>query len=212
MSPSLPQIAAFVRQHSHDLRNDLTGIELEAVLLTSIFPEGEAAEIVRRLRAQIRKVAADLQALAAHFAEPKPARTLIAARELFRMWEKQSEPAGPNISWTESLGDTRVNVDAASLAGVFRELLTNAVKFGDGSPLAISAAADAGQAIFSLQEPKAKPVDPAAWGQIPFISTKRSSYGLGLWEADRIVQANGGSVARACQNGQLITTLSFPVE
>jgi len=211
MNPSLPQVAAFIRQYTHDLRNDLTGIELEAVLLTSVFPEGEGAVIVSRLRAQIRKVVTDLKDLSAHFVEPKPVRTPLAARELFRMW-KQTAPDGSQILWTESLGDTRVNVDATSLAGVFKELLANAVEFGDGAPLAVTAAADAGQAVFSLREPKAKPVDPDAWGCVPFVSTRRGSYGLGLWDADRVVQANGGSVGRVYEDGHLVTTLSFPTE
>src|SRR5712672_3481864 len=94
MNPSLPQVAAFIRQYTHDLRNDLTGIELEAVLLTSVFPDGEAAVIVSRLRAQMHKVVADLKELAAHFVEPKPVRTLLPARELFRIWKTQAGSGG----------------------------------------------------------------------------------------------------------------------
>jgi signal transduction histidine kinase len=211
MNPSLDQVAAFVRQHTHDLRNDLTGIELDAVLLTSVFPDGEGPEIVNRMRTQIRKMASGLQCLAANFTDSKLVRVPVAACELFRLLEIHTLPNGPEISWTNSLDNSRVNVDVNSVARVFKELLANAVKFGDGSPLAVNAAVGAGNVVFSLLESKAQAVVPEGWGRTPFASIKRGSYGLGLWKADRIVQANGGSASRTCRDGKLITTLSFPV-
>ena len=212
MNPSLTQVAAFVRQHSHDLRNDLTAIELDAVLLASVFPSGEAAEIVDRLRTQIRKMAAGLQDLAAHFAETKTARISMPVHELFGVLKNQAMADGAELTWQESVGDSRVNVDANSLAKAFRELLANAVKFGDGSRLTVTAAVESEHAVFSLHEPKANPVNPDMWGSVPFAAVKRGSYGLGLWEANRIVAANGGAMARTYKDGNLITILTFPVE
>ena len=66
---------------------------------------------------------------------------------------------------------------------------------------------------FELREPKSAPVDPSAWGRTPFVSTRRGAYGLGLWEADRLVRANGGEVTReVLSDGKLVTKLTFPIE
>ena len=68
------------------------------------------------------------------------------------------------------------------------------------------------QVAFELREPKSAPVDPSAWGRAPFVSTRRGAYGLGLWEADRLVRANGGEVSReVLSDGKLVTKLTFPI-
>ncbi len=212
MNASLAQTAAFVRQLTHDLRNDLGGIELEAALLATVVPEGEASEIIARLRSEVHKVAAGLQRLAGRFAEPRPNRMPFPARKLVELLKRQFEMHKPRILWTEALGEESMEVDAMSLIGVFQELLTNAAKFGDGSPVSLVAAVEDGKVVFSLLEQKQAAVDPSEWGRRPFASARRESYGLGLWEADRVVKANGGAVARRFKDGSLATLLSFPTK
>ena len=65
---------------------------------------------------------------------------------------------------------------------------------------------------FTLSEPKRAPIDPAAWGRSPFVSTRPGRYGLGLWEADRMIAASGGKVHRRYDpsSNELVTELSFP--
>jgi hypothetical protein len=49
---------------------------------------------------------------------------------------------------------------------------------------------------------------------MPFSSSRRDHYGLGLWEARRLVEANNGRIAHEFKPGEnqhLLTTLSFPV-
>jgi len=86
---SLPQLAQFIRQHTHDLCNELNGLDLEATLLADFVPSGEAAESVTRIHGQIRRLAAELRGLSAKFIEAKPTRALYAARELFLIWQDQ---------------------------------------------------------------------------------------------------------------------------
>lgn len=209
------QIAKFIRQHTHDVRNDLNGIDLEVTLLGDLAPAGEAAESVARIRAQIRRVAADLRTLAAKFADAQPTRALYAARELFLIWQDQVaalNPA-PAVEWSDTLGAEQVNVDATALADIFRELLANAQAFGNGVLLRGSARVEGGQVIFELREPKDAPVDTANWGHAPFTSMRHGHYGLGLWNAQRTAAANGGEVRRefAPDAMQLVTTLLFPI-
>jgi hypothetical protein len=211
---SLPRLAQFIRQHTHDVCNDLNGIDLEATLLAELAPGGEARESVSRIHGQIRRLAADLRALSAKFNEPKPVRALYAARELFLIWQDQAAalvPA-PAVQWSEALGTEQANVDAAALADVFRELLANAQASGTGAPLLAASRAEDGRIIFELREPKAAPVEFADWGCAPFASVRHGHYGLGLWNAQRTITASGGEVRRrfAQDTMELITTLLFP--
>jgi signal transduction histidine kinase len=213
--PSCTHLAQFIRQYTHDVRNDLNGLDLEATLLTDLVPAGEARKSVARIRAQIRGLAANLRGLGAKFTEPHPTRALYAARELFLIWQDQVaalDPA-PTVQWSDSLGAQQVNVDAAELANVFRELLANAQSFGTGVPVFASARTVGGQVVFELCEPKNATVETAGWGRAPFASMRHGHYGLGLWEVQRTVTANGGEVQRrfAPDTMELITTLLFRV-
>ena len=213
---SFQRLAQFIRQHTHDLRNELNGLELEATLLADLVPGGEAAESVARIRGQIRRFAADMHRLAAKFIGPKPTRALYTARDLFLIWQDQLaalDPA-PVVQWREELGTEQVNVDASELADVFRELLGNAQRFGTGAPLSAAARVEDRQIIFELREPKDAPLETGGWGGAPFASTMRHGhYGLGLWDAQRTITANGGEVLRrfAQDTMELITTLRFPI-
>lgn len=211
---SLPPLAQFLRQHTHDVCNDLNGLDLEAALLAELVPSGEARESVARIRGQIRRLAADLRGVTAKFAEPQPVRARYAARELFLIWQDQLaalDPA-PAVQWSDLPGTGQVNVDATALAKVFRELLANAQAFGTGAPLLAAARMEDGKFFFDLREPKDAPVEFAGWGRAPFASTRRGHYGLGLWEAQRTIAANGGEVRRhfAQDSMELTTALLFP--
>ena len=212
---SLPRLAQFLRQHTHDVCNHLNGLDLEATLLRELVPGGEAAESVARIHGQIRRLAADLRRLSARFAEPQPTRALYDARELFLIWQDQPaalDPA-PTVRWSETLGKEQVNVDATALAEVFRELLANAQTFGTGAPLLATSRMEDGQVVFELREPKDAPVEAANWGSAPFAVLRHGHYGLGLWEAHRTITASGGEARRrfATDTMELITTLHFPV-
>ena len=212
---SLPLLAKFIRQHTHDVCNDLNGLALEATLLAELAPGGEAGESVARIHGQIRRLAADLRGLSSKFVEPKPVRALYAARELFLIWQDQPaalEPA-PAVQWSDALGAEQVNVDAAALADVLRELLANAQAFGTGAPLLAASRVEDGKVAFELREPKDSPVETAGWGNAPFAAMRHGHYGLGLWEAQRTITASGGEVRRhfAKDTMELITTLLFPV-
>ena len=212
---SLPLLAKFIRQHTHDVCNDLNGLDLEASLLAELAPGGEAGESVARIHGQIRRLAADLRGLSAKFVEPKPVRARYAARELFLIWQDQPaalEPA-PAVQWSDALGAEQVDVDAAALADVLRELLANAQAFGTGAPLLAASRVEDGKVAFELREPKDSPVETAGWGNAPFAAMRHGHYGLGLWEAQRTITASGGEVRRhfAKDTMELITTLLFPV-
>ncbi len=208
------RVAAFVRQHTHDVRNHLNGLDLEGALLNELVTDEEAKASIGRLRHQIRRLAAELRATSAKFADPQSANTEVAVRELVLIWKDQMAALNPPppVEWHESVGDTRLSGDIEAIAGAFRELLSNAAAFGTGAPLRAEAEAREGRVAFVLTEPKDAPLDPANWGRVPFVTTRRGGYGLGLWKMDRDVAACGGEVHRHYnpEAMTLTTTLSFP--
>jgi K+-sensing histidine kinase KdpD len=215
-NPDLPwsRVSAFVRQHTHDVRNHLNSLELEASLMTDLISDPEAVECLGRIRAQIRTLAANLRALSGKFQEPKVMPGPIAASDLLEIWKEQwsAMPERPQIEWKNELGNQTVTVDAGVVASIFTELLNNAKTFGTGETLVASAMPQGHQVVFELREPKREPVNTTGWGISPFASTRRQGYGLGLWEVERGVRANQGEIRRRYlpEDRALVTTLSFP--
>lgn len=212
-SVELATVAAFLRQHTHDLRNHLTGLDLEAAVLAETITDAPSAEGVARMQRQIRAVALELKSLAEKFSAAETHRAPCAARELFLIWQDQAAALGLDaIAWGSTLGDEKISVDVAAVSAVLEELLVNARQFTGKAGLVAMADARHGEIAFELREAKIEPLDPTTWGERPFVSTKRGGYGLGLWLATRCVAASGGEIARSyLPKGTLVTKVIFPL-
>jgi len=210
---SWPRLATFIRQHTHDVRNHLNGLDLEAALLSELVTDGESKASVDRLRRQIREIAGEMRKLSSKFAEPLISPVELPARDWLEIWKDQAGNVTPSleITWHDEGKDTRIKLDLDCLARIFHELLANAAAFSRGASLRARVEAVDGQLLFTLVEPKTEAVDPTTWGHTPFSSTRRGGYGLGLWEVERMVTANGGEVHRRYDPAtkELVTTLSF---
>lgn len=209
-----PRVTAFVRQLTHDVRNHLNGLDLEAALLTELITDREGGASLARIRRQVRNIAAELRALSARLAPTVSSPSTIAAGDAVAIWKDQAlalEPA-PGVQWTEAVGEARLTVEVEALARTFRELLVNAVQFGSGSPLRADASTRDQSVVFTLTEPKAGQVECSDWGCTPLVSTRGGHYGLGLWVAQRDVAASGGTIERRydADAKTLTTTLTFP--
>lgn len=210
-----PRVAAFVRQHTHDVRNDLNSLDLEGALLAEMVTDEEAKESIARIRRQIRQSAAKLKALSAKFNDPRPVPTPLLASDLFEIWQEQgrslSDPL--EMTWSSKLGSQSLAVDAALMALTLRELLENASQFSPGSKITATATAHPDRVTFELHETKKEPVDPKGWCTNPLQSSRRGAYGLGLWQAQRIVQAHGGDLSQRYvpDGGSLVTTVWLPL-
>lgn len=216
--PLIPwaRVASFVRQHTHDVRNHLNSLDLEASLLSELVTTDEAKATVERVRRQIRNFANEMRTLSSKFSDPVPGKALVPASMLFLIWQDQADSLDPKpqVEWSQDVGEAKITVDPDAIARVFRELLTNATQFSKGKPLTAAATRTNGQVAFTLREPKEESVDPSAWGEAPLTSTRRGGYGLGLWNLNRSVEASHGTVNRTFDSGkkQLVTTLSFPAQ
>ena len=215
--PNTPSagVAEFVRQHIHDLRNVLNTLELETGLLRELVSEnGEAQISARRVRKQVRALTDRLRSLAEFFRDAVPMKAPIAARELLLLWREQhATMAGPpKVQWVDNLDDEQVTVDVEMMLTIFREVLSNAAAFSQGSPVVITMRSEGESVTVELREPKTEALDPSEWGR-PFSRIRQGHYGLGLWSARRMAQAHGATFEQRYlpEERQLITRLSLPV-
>jgi light-regulated signal transduction histidine kinase (bacteriophytochrome) len=207
------RVAAFIRQHTHDVRNDLNSIDLESSLLQEIVPSGDARDGVDRIRRQVRSLAQKLRSLSAHFHIGPPIAGPMPASSLLSIWRERhgSLAKAPEVQWQDKLKAEQVSVDVQMMAEVFQELLTNALTHGVAGPIIVSARSDEHGVTFEMREPKAKAVEPTNWGQ-PFHSNRRGNYGLGLWTARRLVEANKGTFVQRYlpEESVLLTQIVLP--
>lgn len=208
-----PAVAAFVRQLTHDVRNQLNGLELEAALMADSVPQPEILEGVTRIREQLHTTASHMKNLSAKFAEPSPTIARMPAHELFLIFKEQAESMEdlPPIEWSNTLKDELIEVDAGEMAAAAKEIFSNARDFGAGESCKFESHSNDGHVVYKLQQSKSAPVETKDWGYVPFMSTRRNSYGLGLWETRRLVEASHGSITHKYDPGarELVTTLSF---
>ena len=209
----------FVRQLSHDLRNDLNAIELQSAYLDELGKNEEFKTEIKRLREMVSRLASTLQQLSRAVGDVKP--TLISYRatdflEDLRTKIDQDFPKQKNeITWEMQPGDAMLNVDPQLLQEVFTELFANAFRHdrGKGS-LVVKAKIDDNRFLFTLHEPKDRFELPTQnWGREPIRKIALRHYGLGLNRVRVIVEAHGGKLhAQYDPNASaLITTLTLPV-
>lgn len=208
------RVAAFIRQHTHDVRNTINCMDLEIELMSDVVVGEEAEESMRRIRGQLRSLELQMRSLSSAFHEPRPMTSPIGARVLLQIWrEKHAEMENAaQIDWVNELGEEEVNVDVEMISAVFKELLANAVAFSPaGEPLTVTASAKDGKVVFELREPKKEALDPSLWGQ-PLATSARGRYGLGLWAAKKMAEANGASLAQRYDvpSHSLVTVVSMP--
>lgn len=214
--PDIPweRFAAFVRLHTHDVRNGLNCLELESSLLQELVADEEGLACVARVRDQVRALGAQMRELSALVQNPKPSMAPLAARDLFLIWKEQqaSLPHPLAAQWVDELGAEEVNVDTGMMASAFRALLGNAAIFSHPGTTTASARRDGDEVIFELREPKTDALDPSAWGGA-LATTRRGGYGLGLWSARRLLAANHARIEQrhVASEGALVTRIFLPV-
>jgi len=209
-----PRFAAFIHQHTHDVRNGLNGLDLEIALLRELVTDDEGRASVERMQGQVRSLAGKLRSLNSFIEDPHPVPGPIAARDLLLIWRETHAAltTAPEVRWADELHDEKVEVDVEMMAMVFRELLVNAAAFSPGETVAVAGGVRNRDVVFDLREPKKESVDTRPWGQ-PLLTTRNSGYGLGLWAVHRLVAANGGKLSQRYipEDGMLTTQLTLSV-
>jgi K+-sensing histidine kinase KdpD len=209
----------FVRQLSHDLRNDLNAIELQSAYIGELTQDQELTNEIKRLREVVSGLNSTLQMLSRAVGEIAPNFVTYPANEFLADMRTQIERnfsrEHHEITWDVELENGILNIDPQLFQQVFVELFANAFQHdrGKGAMLA-RGRINGGRFVFSLQEPKAVFFsDTQNWGREPFRKVSQRHYGLGLNRVRAIVEAHGGEMKAQYdpKAAALVSTIALPV-
>jgi nitrogen-specific signal transduction histidine kinase len=214
------RVTGLVRHLTHEIRNGLNTIDLQAAFLQELVPaDGEAAPEIKRVRTMITSTAKMLQAFSATFSVAEPHPVTYSAKMLVEDFrarlDKLLPDKAPQIEWTIELGEETISVDLEMIFRAFMEVFKNAAHFYEkDQPISTRVFAKGGRLILELSEGKsAVPSPPESWGSEPLVSTRRGGFGMGLFHARRIFAVHQGRIESTFDPAarQLTTRLSLPL-
>jgi K+-sensing histidine kinase KdpD len=209
----------FVRQLSHDLRNDLNAIELQSAYIGELAQDQELTDEIKRLREVVSRLNSTLQLLSRAVGEVAPNLVTYPASEFLADMRTQIERSfskeNHEITWDVQLQDGMLTIDPQLFQEVFVELFANAFQHnrGEGALVAKARIGD-GRFLFSLNEPKAVfSSDTQNWGREPFGNIRQRHYGLGLNRVRAIIEAHGGELQARYdpKAAMLVSTMALPM-
>src|SRR5262245_14958242 len=124
------RVAGMVRHLTHDIRNGLNTLDLQAAFLQELVAGTEAIPEVKRFRAMISNTAKGLQGFSSSFwlAETHP---VTYSAKIFmedfrsRLASALPEGAAAQISWTETLKKESITVDLEQIFRAMSECFKN---------------------------------------------------------------------------------------
>ena len=209
----------FVRQLSHDLRNDLNAIELQSAYIGELTQDQGLTDEIKRLREVVSRLNSTLQLLSRAVGEVAPNLVTYPASEFLADMRTQIERSfskeNHEITWDVQLQDGMLKIDPQLFQEVFVELFANAFQHNRGKgALVARARISEGRFLFSLHEPKAVfSSDTQNWGREPFRNLSQRHYGLGLNRVRAIIEAHGGELQAQYDPGAatLVSTMALPM-
>jgi len=219
-SPSVPwpDMVKFVRQLSHDIRNNLNAAELQSAYLAELAEEGEMKTEVQRLREMVSQIGISLQRLTAGLSQanpnliPYPAADFV--EDLKQKLTKEYPDNAAKMTWDLQLKDATLQVDPQLVQQAFLEIFNNAFQHERNiKSIAVKANIDNNRFVFELREPKARfELSTENWGREPLRNMSQGHYGLGLNRARSIAEAHGGDFRGQYdrKTSTLITTITLP--
>jgi K+-sensing histidine kinase KdpD len=209
----------FVRQLSHDLRNDLNAIELQSAYIAELTQDQELTSEIKRLREVVAGMNSTLQLLSKAVGEVAPNLITYPADEFLTDMRTQIERKFPKenheITWDVQVQDGSLNIDPQLFQELFVELFANAFQHDrDNGALVARARISDGRFLFSLHEPKAVfSSDTQNWGREPLHNIRQRHYGLGLNRVRAIIEAHNGELQAQYdpKAATLVSTVALPI-
>ncbi len=219
-SVSWSDMVKFVRQLSHDIRNNLNAVELQSAYLAELATDDELKTEIQRLRQMVSEVAAGLQRLTAGLSQTKPTPISYDAadfvEDLKTKIAKELPDHASKITWDAQAKDAKLPIDPQLVQQALLELFSNAFQHERNvKSVAARAYIDKNRFVFELREPKTQfNLSTQNWGREPLRNVSQGHYGLGLNRARSIAEAHGGSFRAEFdrKTSTLITSLTLPIE
>ena len=220
-TPDVPwnDVVRFVRQLSHDLRNNLNAIELQSTFLAELAQDAELKNEVQRLREMTYELGVVLQKLTGAMSEARPKLMSYGAADFMDdLCEKiAAERPKENelIDWRIELSNEELEIDPQLMQHAMLELFENAFYHDRGEgKLVVKADIEGGHFVFELREPKKTfAALTENWGREPLLKVGRGHYGLGLHRVRAIVEAHQGQLRARYESATscLHTTITLPL-
>src|ERR1043166_1270715 len=152
-------VVRFVRQLSHDLRNQLNAAELQSAYVEELAADAELKSEVKRLRGLTSELSKTLQKLSADLGHAKPTLIPYPAQDFVEDLRKKIEKDFPkesgSMQWDIQLGGATIDIDPQLVLQIFTELFANAIQHKRGTGvISVTARSDGDQFIFVLRAPK----------------------------------------------------------
>lgn len=216
---AMHDVVRFVRQLSHDLRNNLNAAELQSAFLNEMAKDAEMKGEVQRLRGMLSSMGGNLQRLTTALAEIKlsemPYKAADLVEDLQTKVAAQFPEPSADVVWKVNVADAMLQVDPQLLQEAILELFANAFQHDRGEgKIEVTATVEANEFTVSLSEPKKSFTAPTeSWGREPFGKVQHGHYALGLARARSIIEAHHGqfSARHDSTSSSLISTLVLPV-
>jgi K+-sensing histidine kinase KdpD len=205
----------FVRQLSHDLRNQLNAAELQSALIGELTNDAEIKSEIRRLRELVSQLGVTLQSLSASVAEPRPTPLPYAAKDFIADMQKKIAHEFPEkaqaVKWEILPAGATLNIDPELTEWAAAELFRNAFRHDlADDKVQAHASVEGDWFTLSIREMKTAEVDPAQW--MPLQKVSHGHYGLGLRRARQIIAAQGGELTAKFDPASrtLTSTITLP--
>ena len=216
----LERVAKFIRQLTHDVRNGLSAADLEAAFIEEISADAEVLAEVRKLREMISDTAKMLRGVSLYFqpasVHPIPWEAKTVVEELRKRVKTELPEQFQAIKITDDFKSETVEIDLEQTLAVLMSVLRNAVQWmPEDLEVSVQGASEEGQVVFEIREPKknfTSDTPPEEWGSEPLYSTRPGGYGLELFYARKIVQAQGIQLETHLIGDELVTRMTLPGE
>lgn len=208
----------FLAIAAHELRSPMHALALQlAVLERSAAALGAAPLVTDIRRAQttldryVRRATVLLDVTQLQAGRPVLRRSRVDAGELVRevvqAYAAEAAFHGSRLE-ADAAGEVAGCWDAHMVEEILANLVSNAIKYGGGTPVRIGLAADADCAYFTVADSGPGIAEDqrsrmfARFERLVSNSRQRSGFGLGLWIVGRMVQAHGGSIEVRSRPGE----------
>ena len=215
---SVERVDAFLRQLSHDVRNDLNAMDLLISYAEDLGAGEKAGAALEQLHGAVRYGSQRMVRISKAFQIPVPERIPYPVDLLFEDLRDRLSVERPELSgrlqWVFSGEPCSALVDPVLVLEAMTELLQNAAAFSAPEEAVRVAVEGDGDGAFWRIEQSA-PLPPKGmshWGLRPLESSRRAHYGLGLFRVRRILQALGASLtfSHELERGVLRSEVFFP--
>jgi len=213
-----PDVVKFVRQLSHDIRNNLNAVELQSAYLAELAEDPELKNEVQRLREMISAVGRNLQGLTSGLSQVNPTPISYSAADFIedfkRKLPKEFVDNAAKVTWDVQLKAEMLEIDPQLVEQALLEIFANAFRH-EGNVKSITAKAyiNKDRFVFELREPKARfELSTENWGHEPLRKVSQSHYGIGLHRVRLVAEAHGGDFRADYDRttSTLVTTVTLP--